>query len=185
VLGLTSPLASSWPVVAFLEVADGGDATGLEFTVDRDAVVALEATDQARLWAFRERQSEVYATLGVVHKLDVSIPLARMQEVLDSLSVLLRDDPAVEIFGFFGHIADGNIHVEFTGPQADDTRVDHLLLEHVAAVKGSISAEHGIGRMKVDSLHLVRSAAEIAAMRTIKTAWDPTGILNQGILFSK
>ena len=185
VLGLTSPLASSWPVVAFLEVADGGDATGLEFTLDRDAVVALEAADQARLWAFRERQSEVYATLGVVHKLDVSIPLARMQEVLDSLSVLLRDDPAVEIFGFFGHIADGNIHVEFTGPQADDTRVDHLLLAHVAAVKGSISAEHGIGRMKVDSLHLVRSAAEIAAMRTIKTAWDPTGILNQGILFSK
>jgi len=185
VLGLTSPLASSWPVVAFLEVADGGDATGLEFTVDRDAVVALEAADQARLWAFRERQSEVYATLGVVHKLDVSIPLARMQEVLDSLSALLRDDPAVEIFGFFGHIADGNIHVEFTGPQADDTRVDHLLLEHVAAVEGSISAEHGIGRMKVDSLHLVRSAAEIAAMRAIKTAWDPIGILNQGILFSK
>jgi FAD/FMN-containing dehydrogenase len=183
VLGLTSPLASSWPVVAFLEVADGGDATGLECTLDRDAVVALEATDQARLWAFRERQSEVYATLGVVHKLDVSIPLARMQEVLDSLSALLRDDPAVEIFGFFGHIADGNIHVEFTGPQADDTRVDHLLLEHVAAVEGSISAEHGIGRMKVDSLHLVRSAAEIAAMRAIKTAWDPTGILNRGILF--
>ena len=123
--------------------------------------------------------------MGVVHKLDVSIPLDRMQEVLDSLSVLLRDNQDVEIFGFFGHIADGNIHVEFTGPAAGDTRVDHLLLEHVAAVAGSISAEHGIGRMKVDSLHLVRSTSEIAAMRAIKTAWDPTGILNQGILFSK
>jgi len=184
-LGLTSPLAASWPVVAFLEVADGGDASGLAIALDRDAVVALDHVDQARLWALRERQSEVYATLGVVHKLDVSIPLARMQEVLDSLSALLLDDPAVQMFGFFGHIADGNIHIGFTGPAADDARVDHLLLERVAAAGGSISAEHGIGRMKVDSLHLVRSDAEIAVMRAIKTAWDPAGILNQGILFSK
>ncbi|CAB5042234.1 unannotated protein [freshwater metagenome] len=181
--GMSSPLAASWPVVAFLEVADGGDASGFEISSDRDAVVALDAADQTRLWAFRERQSEVYATLGVVHKLDVSIPLVLIQEVLDSISELLRTHSDVTLFGFFGHIADGNIHIEFTGPDADDSRVDHLVLEYVAAAGGSISAEHGIGRMKVDSLHLARSAAEIAAMRAIKTAWDPAGILNQGVLF--
>ena len=184
VFGMSSPLAVSWPVIAFLEIADGGDASGFDLSSERDAVVALEPPDKQRLWAFRERQSEAYSTLGVVHKLDVSIPLALIQEVLDSLADLFRAHSDITLFGFFGHIADGNIHIEFTGPSADDTRIEHLVLERVARSGGSISAEHGVGRMKVDSLHLTRSAAEITAMRAIKSAWDPTGILNQGILFS-
>ena len=183
VFGMSSPLAVSWPVIAFLEIADGGDASGFDLSSERDAVVALEPPDKQRLWAFRERQSEAYSTLGVVHKLDVSIPLALIQEVLDSLADLFRAHSDITLFGFFGHIADGNIHIEFTGPSADDTRIEHLVLERVARSGGSISAEHGVGRMKVDSLHLTRSAAEITAMRAIKSAWDPTGILNQGILF--
>jgi len=185
VFGMSSPLAASWPVVAFLEIADGGDASGFDLSSERDAVVALDPPDKQRLWEFRERQSEAYSTLGVVHKLDVSIPLALIQEVLDSLGDLFRAHSDITLFGFFGHIADGNIHIEFTGPSAGDTRIEHLVLERVAESGGSISAEHGVGRMKVDSLHLTRSAAEITAMRAIKSAWDPTGILNQGILFSK
>jgi len=183
VFGMSSPLAASWPVVAFLEIADGGDASGFDLSSERDAVVALDQPDKQRLWAFREHQSEAYSTLGVVHKLDVSIPLALIQDVLDSLGDLFRAHSDITLFGFFGHIADGNIHIEFTGPNADDTRVEHLVLERVARSGGSISAEHGVGRMKVDLLHLTRSSAEITAMRAIKAAWDPKGILNQGILF--
>ena len=183
VLGIPSPLAASWPVVAFIEVADGGDASGLPLTDAHDAVVALDATEQARLWQFRERQTEVYGAKGICHKLDVSVPLSLMEAVLAELAALLSAEPSVEFYGLFGHIADGNIHVEFIGPDAADVEVDHQVLELISRHSGSISAEHGVGRMKVDSLHLTRSAAEIAAMKAIKNALDPAGILNQGILF--
>lgn len=181
-LGLPSPLQRQWPVVALIEVADGADASGLPLADEQDVVVALTAADRARLWDYRERQAEAYATLGLVHKLDVSIPLVRMQSVLDDLSALMSADPEVTTFGFFGHLADGNVHVEFLGPT--DTRLQDAILDRVARAGGSISAEHGIGRLKSQYLHLSRSPAEIEAMRAIKAAWDPQGLLNEGVLFA-
>ena len=68
------------------------------------------------------------------------------------------------------------------GPDADDTRVDHAILECVARYGGSISAEHGVGRAKAGELHLCRSVSEIAAMRAIKRALDPAGLMNPGVL---
>ena len=73
----------------------------------------------------------------------------------------------------FGHLADGNIHVEVIGPAADDERVDEIVLRCVADHGGSISAEHGVGRAKAAYLTSRRSAAEIAAMRAVKQALDP------------
>lgn len=181
-LGLTSPLAAHWPVVALIEVADGGDASALPIDDDADAVVALDAGDQARLWALRERQAEAYATLGVVHKLDVSIPLDHLPEVLDAIDARLAADPTVTHHGCFGHLADGNIHVEFVGPDDDDLRIDHAVLAMVAASGGSVAAEHGIGRLKTGALHLSRSPQEIAVMRAVKAALDPQGLLNPGVL---
>ncbi len=84
----------------------------------------------------------------------------------------------------FGHLADGNIHVEIHGPDADDPTVDLAVLECVARYGGSISAEHGVGRAKAAELHLCRSAAEIAAMRALKAAWDPQGLMNPGVIFA-
>jgi len=181
-LGLSSPLEHQWPVVALIEVADGGDGSGLPLTEDRDAVVAFEAADQARLWAYRERQAEAYATLGLVHKLDVSVPLELMQDVLADLTELMTVADDVSTFGFFGHLADGNVHVEFIGPT--DSAVQDAILERVAQAGGSISAEHGIGRLKARYLQLSRTPSEIAAMRAIKAAWDPQGLLNRGVLFA-
>ena len=86
----------------------------------------------------------------------------------------------------FGHLMDGNFHVFFT-TDADgsvEQALDTAVLELVAAHGGSISAEHGVGHMKADHLHLSRSTAEIAAMRGIKAALDPEGILNPGVLFT-
>ena len=184
VTGLAWPLARRWPLVVLLELIDGGDGSGFESLLDdeSDAVVACDAAERARLWEYRERQSEAFSSLGIVHKLDVSLPLASLAECADELRSVVDAFSDVTVFGVFGHLADGNIHVEIAGPDADDTRVDHAILECVARYGGSISAEHGVGRAKAGELHLCRSAAEIAAMRAIKRALDPAGLMNPGVL---
>ena len=83
----------------------------------------------------------------------------------------------------FGHVADGNVHVNITGVDPDDVAVDDCVLVLAAGMGGSISAEHGIGTAKRPWLHLNRSEAEIAAFRRIKDALDPAGILNPHVLF--
>ena len=82
----------------------------------------------------------------------------------------------------FGHLGDGNLHVNITGVAPDDEAPDDAVLRLVAEHGGSISAEHGIGRAKAPWLGLSRSPAEIAAFRAIKPALDPAGILNPGVL---
>ena len=97
---------------------------------------------------------------------------------------LLNVQSEISSGGFFGHIADGNLHIEFLGPDRDDYRVDELLLHLVTQFRGSISAEHGIGRAKSQYLHLAHDPATIASMRNIKSLLDPANTLNPGVLFS-
>ncbi len=185
VAGLPWPLAERWPLVVLLELIDGGDGSGFETLLgdEADAVVALDAAERARLWEYRERQSEAFSSLGIVHKMDVSVPLASLARCADELRSVVDAFSDVTVFGVFGHLADGNIHVEIAGPAADDTRVDHAILACVAGYGGSISAEHGVGRAKAGELHLCRADSEIAAMRGIKRAFDPAGLMNPGVLF--
>jgi FAD/FMN-containing dehydrogenase len=82
----------------------------------------------------------------------------------------------------YGHVGDGNIHVNVVGPDPDDHAVDDSVLGLVVDLGGSISAEHGIGVAKRAWLARNRSAAEVAAMRAIKRALDPEGIMNPGVL---
>ena len=82
----------------------------------------------------------------------------------------------------FGHLADGNLHIEVLGPEPDDESADAAVLAAVADHRGSISAEHGVGRAKAAYLPLTRSATEIALMRAIKGALDPRGLFNPGAL---
>jgi FAD/FMN-containing dehydrogenase len=182
VIGQPWPLRGRHPVVLLLEVVDGGDASGFRDLDDADVTVALDAAERERLWAFRERQSEAFSTLGVCHKLDVSAPLAVLPECADDLRALVDAWPGVTHAGVFGHLADGNIHLEIHGPEGP--AIDEAVLARVAQYGGSISAEHGVGRAKAADLHLCRSAAEIAAMRSIKQALDPAGILNPGVLLT-
>lgn len=184
VADLPYPLQRRHRLVVLLEVEDGGDASGLPMDDDVDAVVAFDARDGARLWQYRERQAEGFATQGVLHKMDVSVPLPALAACAEELVTLVGGFSDVTIFGIFGHLGDGNMHVEVAGPAADDVTVDHAVLAHVAACGGSISAEHGVGRAKADQLHLCRSPQERAAMRAIKAAWDPNGLLNPGVLFA-
>jgi FAD/FMN-containing dehydrogenase len=185
VADLPYPLATPWPLVLLLEVADGGDGSGFVASVleGRDVVVGLDTQEIQRLWQYRERQADAYASLGVIHKLDVAVPLAQLPACARELDALLAGSDTVSEFGIFGHVADGNLHVEFAGPDEDDLAVDDAVLECVARYGGSISAEHGVGRLKAGHLGLSRSAAEITAMRAIKGAWDPQGLMNPGVLF--
>ena len=192
VSGLPWPLQERHALVLLLEVADGGTGQGFEEEAleGRDVVVGLDAVERARLWAYRELQSEAFSsyatemTGGAAHKLDVSVPLVHLAACSDEIRRRMESYPGIVAFGVFGHLGDGNIHVEIVGPPADDENVDRLVLEAIGAYGGSVSAEHGIGRAKASYLSVSRSPREIAAMRAIKGALDPQGIMNPGVLFA-
>jgi FAD/FMN-containing dehydrogenase len=189
-LGAAVPVAPDAGAYLLVEVGAADDPlSGLAAAIDGragvvDAAVATERADRARLWRWREAHSEAGAPLGVVHKLDVTLPAGEMAgfcaEVVDRVAAARPGATTL----LFGHVGDGNVHVNVVGPPADDEAVDDLVLGLVVERGGSISAEHGIGTLKRRWLARDRSAAEVAAMRAVKAALDPDGVLNPGALFA-
>jgi FAD/FMN-containing dehydrogenase len=181
--GLPAPLGREYP--AYLLV----DAVASEIEAERivvlaavqDAAVAMDAQARSGLWAYRERHTESISAAGIPHKLDVALPLARLALFRAELDEVIAKADARAIV--FGHIGAGNLHVNVLGPAPDDDSVDDAVLRLAAGHGGTISAEHGIGRAKAAVLHVSRSAAEIEAMRAVKSAFDPVGLLNPGVLF--
>ncbi|HET6954259.1 MAG TPA: FAD-binding oxidoreductase [Acidimicrobiales bacterium] len=147
-----------------------------------DAAVAGERADRARLWRWREGHSEAGGKLGVVHKLDVTLPTAELAGFCDEVADRVEAAWPGATLLLFGHVGDGNVHVNVVGPPADDEAVDDVVLGLVVERGGSISAEHGIGTLKRRWLARDRSASEVEAMRAVKRALDPDGILNPGAL---
>jgi FAD/FMN-containing dehydrogenase len=148
-----------------------------------EAALASDPAGRHRLWQLRERHTEAMNAEGVPHKLDVSVPAARYAELVDRAPEAVRAVDATARTFVYGHIGDGNLHVNVLGPAPDDERVDDAVFELVLELGGSVSAEHGIGIAKVDWLLRDRGEAAVSAMRAIKRAWDPDGILNPGVLF--
>ena len=147
-----------------------------------DIAVATDSLRRAQLWRYREGHTEAINTLGAPHKLDVTLPAPTLPAFIDGVPDIIRDaDPRATTW-LFGHVGDGNVHVNVTGIQPDDSVVDDRIMRHVAELGGSISSEHGIGTAKRPWLHLNRSPAELAAFRRLKTAMDPAGILNPNVL---
>jgi FAD/FMN-containing dehydrogenase len=150
-----------------------------------DAVIA-ESLDQARrLWAIRDEAPAEYATLFRSSKgFDVSIPISRMTEAVRVLRTGLAERVPDAAGLFYGHLGDANLHlvVGFDTPvdEAIYESVEDLLYETVRTFSGSVSAEHGIGLLKRRWLGFTRSESEIATMRRLKDALDPSGILNPG-----
>jgi FAD/FMN-containing dehydrogenase len=144
--------------------------------------IGLDARECARLWAYRERHTEAINHAGVPHKLDVALPLGRMAEFVARVGPLVQElEPgAREIL--FGHLADGNLHVNLLGFDPDDERPDDAVLRLVASLGGRISAEHGVGIAKRRWLGLTRSESDIAAMRAIKQGIDPGWMMNPGVI---
>jgi FAD/FMN-containing dehydrogenase len=154
----------------------------------RDVAVAEDGPGRLRLWAVREAHTEAIAAVGVPHKLDVTLPLGRIAAFRDALGTLVAVRWPDARLLVFGHLADGNLHVNVLGadpaePDPDDDGLDRAVLELVAEHGGSISSEHGIGRQKAAYVHLGRSDVDVAAMRAVKRALDPDGRLNPGVLF--
>ena len=156
------------------------DALGVE---ERSVAVANDPGGRHRLWQLRERLTEAVNAEGIPHKLDVSVPLRRYAELVDRAPAVVAERDGAARTISYGHVGDGNVHVNILGPAPDDERTDDAVLALVLELGGSVSAEHGIGVAKVDWLERDRGAETVAAMRAIKRAWDPDGILNPGVLF--
>jgi FAD/FMN-containing dehydrogenase len=172
-----------------LAVGDGGsdDVSQrlADATLPEETPVATDARGMAALWAYRERLTEAIATTGIPHKIDVAVPAGELSAFRSELDDVVREAAGrggERLVIVFGHIGVGNLHVNVIGPDPADTSVDAAVAKLAAAHGGSIAAEHGVGRAKAGWLGLTRSAAEIAAMRAIKTALDPARLLNPGVL---
>jgi FAD/FMN-containing dehydrogenase len=180
---LAPPLSAPAHAYLLLE-ASGADATEAlaDLAGDLPAAVAHSPSERARLWAYRERQPEVAGFLAPALKLDVSVPANRWVELASRVGdVVAAVDPGARIVTF-GHVADGNVHVNIA-PAADvDGRHQDAVFGFVARLGGSISAEHGIGLLKAAWLPLSRTTAERAIFARIRAAFDPAGILNPGVL---
>src|SRR5580693_3069787 len=181
--GLPAPLERDYPAYLLVDAAASEDDAERMMVLAQlqDGAAAMDAPARAGLWAYRERHTESISVAGIPHKLDVAMPLARLAGFRAELdSVIAKADARAIVFG---HIGVGNLHVNVLGPAPDDDSVDDAVLRLAAEYGGTISAEHGIGRAKTAVLHLSRSAAEIGAMRAVKSALDPAGLLNPGVLF--
>jgi len=189
--GLAHPFPDDWPAYLLVESAgrsgsDGGAGEMAALLAEcHDARATAVATDEAgrsRLWAYRDRHAEAINAEGVPHKLDVTLPYARLVDFATRVRAVIEARAPSARVVLFGHVGDGNLHVNILGLAPDDETVDHEVLRLVAAMGGSISAEHGIGVAKRSDLSLSRSAADIGAMWALKRALDPLGILNPGVL---
>jgi FAD/FMN-containing dehydrogenase len=180
-LQLTPPVESTVGLLVALRVGGGPELDALAALAgERPVAVALDRGGATSLWERRDRVTEAIATTGVPHKLDVSVPLPAIPAFTAALPAVLTAAAPGAAGYVFGHLGDGNLHVNVVGPAPDDDAVDDAILRLVAALGGSISAEHGIGRAKQRWLHLSRSPEELRTFRAIKAALDPTGTLNPG-----
>ncbi len=177
------PLTAAAPAYLLLEAAGPGALDDLaELIGDQPAAVAQDAAQRAALWACRERHPEAAGFLGVPIKLDVAVPAARWTELATQVTgVITAVDPDAAVI-IYGHVADGNIQVNLVPAAPADGRHEDAVLGLVSSLGGSISAEHGIGVLKGRWLELARSAAERQLFARIRSAFDPAGTLNPGIL---
>lgn len=115
----------------------------------------------------------------------MSVPTGEIGQLVTQIDSMLKSRWPGLAAVHFGHVADGNLHVSVrtSGAAVPELDIEQAVYRIVSAHRGSVSAEHGIGSLKKDFLHLSRSPDEIALMRAIKKAMDPNGILNPGKIF--
>jgi FAD/FMN-containing dehydrogenase len=186
--GVERPFRDKHSAYLLVEVADQTDPTdalvaALAQIDASDAVVAGDENGRHRLWQLRERHTEAVNAEGIPHKLDVAVPVARLAEFERRVRSLVSGAAPEARTILYGHVGDGNMHVNVLGLPAEDEAVDEAILRLAIELDGSIAAEHGIGIAKARWLEADRGTADVAAMRAIKRALDPKGILNPGVIF--
>ena len=198
--GHAAPFETQTPFYALLEFEKTNDtvldkAMALfEVCVDNgwvlDGVLSQSLTQAQNLWKLREDISETLWHWQP-YKNDISVRISRMPDFIKEVDQLVaRQYPDFEIV-WYGHIGDGNLHLNILKPEALSVDQFHAKCVNVsseigqllAKYEGSVSAEHGVGLLKKDYLHYSRSAVEMDLMRSIKRAFDPNHIMNPGKLF--
>lgn len=195
---VVAPLSEAHDYYVLLEV-ERGEPEALEAWIAAlferglvaDGTLAQHARQAAELWALREGISESLSATGLPHKNDIALPIHALEAFCADLERFFEERyPGWEI-ALFGHIGDGNLHVNVMKPDAMEREeffrhtkaADHAIFTLVKKHAGSISAEHGIGALKKDYLGYSRSPEEIAIMRGVKSVLDPLGIMNPGKVF--
>ncbi len=195
---LRQPFAAApdWMVLIDLGLAAGTDPqlaleglfeAGIAEGLVSDGLVAQNLTQRAYFWELRETIPLANRAVGAVSSHDISLPLGEVA------GFIVAAGPALNLLGpwrinCFGHLGDGNLHYNVFPPKGHNSNefsglrdeVKKIVHDMVAARGGSVSAEHGIGRLKIDDLETYGDAAKLAAMRAIKAALDPLGIMNPG-----
>ncbi len=192
------PARHDWYVLVELSDSTAGSALdslfeealgeAAEAGIVADAAIAASHAQRAAFWKLRESISEAQKIEGVSIKHDVSVPVSRVPELIERAGAeLSRTFPDIRIVAF-GHLGDGNIHYNCSAQARGDAKrffaqapdVNHVVYEVVAALGGSISAEHGLGVLKVEEIRHYKSALELDMMRAIKRTLDPHGLMNPG-----
>jgi FAD/FMN-containing dehydrogenase len=155
-----------------------------------DGVISSSEAQTRALWKLRENISEACVPF-TPYKNDISVTISNVPSFVDEADKLLKTKYPDCIVIWFGHIGDGNLHINILKPKelaVDEfvrrcQTVDELLFSLIKKYQGSISAEHGVGLTKKPFLHFTRSAEEILLMKGIKKLFDPDGIMNPGKIF--
>jgi len=167
-------------------------ADGFEAGLVQDALIAQSQTQATEFWAIREHIPEANRRIGAVSSHDISVPLGAIPEFIARAGEVVARFGAFRI-NCFGHVGDGNLHYNVF-PAHGRSRQDHetqrdeikrAIHDLVHALGGSVSAEHGIGRLKVGDLERYGDPTKLAAMRAIKAALDPAGIMNPGAVLRR
>ena len=167
-------------------------ADAFEKGLATDGVIASSEAQRDAMWQLRETIPEANRKVGAISSHDISIPISRIAAfIAEGQEVLSRIDPDI-VTNCFGHLGDGNLHYNAFPPKGRTRdefanrkgEVQRAIYDLVAAYDGSISAEHGIGRFKADDLVHYGDPAKLSAMRAIKAALDPAGIMNPGAVIT-
>ncbi|MEI8241280.1 MAG: FAD-linked oxidase C-terminal domain-containing protein, partial [Actinomycetota bacterium] len=178
----TAPLSPrSAAAFVMIDCAAHHDPTDELATVvgDLDGVMAL-GPQRDLLYRIRDHVTIAIGALGTPLKLDVAVPVQRLPD-LDALVTSVAAELGARSI-VFGHLAEGNVHVNLLGTGTSGAAVTDRILAAVIDMGGTISAEHGIGVAKTVWLERLKGAAALAAMRAVKAALDPNGVLNPGVL---
>ena len=201
--GTIDPLAEPHPWYVLLEMSSSQTESGLRGLLERllagaleeglvaDGVIAESGAQAKELWRIREAIVEAQLFSGSI-KHDVSVPVSRVAEFIIRASTGVSERlPGIRPIAF-GHVGDGNIHFNLTQPERADTAAylgrwqefNDIVHGVVRELRGSISAEHGLGMMKCEEITHYKSAVEIELMRRVKRALDPANIMNPGKVVS-
>lgn len=197
-----APLVGRHPWHALIElVGDDPQAAGeamlasaLEAGLLEDAVIAASETQADAFWNLRESISPAERAKGPAMQHDIAVPVERMADFLEAAVPAMESRwPGTRAFGF-GHLGDGNVHFHVQAPAGvdrtaweagDGKAISQAVDDLVTAWNGTISAEHGIGQLKVDELERLGDPVALALLRKVKGALDPDGLLNPGKLLAR